>query len=82
MTMGIRVLRPKNRTDLEYALHIGRNGHLLGELRRLREESWVAEIVDFEDCCAGFGSGLLELRRVNFDEAFGDECLSEERAYG
>jgi len=42
---------------------------LLGELRRLREESGVAEIIDFEDRCAGFGTGLLELRRVNFDEA-------------
>jgi len=80
MTVGIRVLRTKYRTDLEYTLHVGRNGHLLGELKRLHKESGVAEIVDFEDCRARFGTGLLELCRVGFGGALGGECLSEERA--
>ena len=58
MTMGIRVLCPEYRPDLDYALHSGRGGHLLGELKRLREESGIAEIFDFEDCRARLGTGL------------------------
>ena len=82
MAVGVRVLRAKYGSDLKYALHVGRDGHLLGELRGLREEGGMAEVVDFEDRRAGFGAEFLELRRVDFDEPGGDERLSEERAYG
>jgi len=68
VSVGVTVLRTEHRADLEHAAEVGRNGHLLAQLGRLREESGAAEVVDLEHARAGFRRHALQLGRVDLDE--------------
>lgn len=76
--VGVRVLSPEDGADLVYPLHIGGDGHLLGQLRRLRQEGWTAEVVNLEDCGTRLRGSGLEFWRLDLGEALRIEEGSEE----
>jgi hypothetical protein len=61
MPVCVGVLGAEDGADLVDALHIGRDGHLLAELGRLRQEDRPSKIVNFEDAGTGFRGSTLEL---------------------
>jgi uncharacterized membrane protein YbhN (UPF0104 family) len=62
---GERRLGAEHRADLENPVNAGRDGHLLVELRRLRQEGAAAEVAELEHLGAGLRRGPHELRRVH-----------------
>ena len=75
MPVRVRVLSAEDGADLEDALHVRRDAHLLCELRALREARGPAEVVDLEHGCPGFCRRALELGRMDLRKS----SLVEER---
>jgi hypothetical protein len=76
MPVRVGVFGAEDGPDLVDALHVGRDGHLLAELGRLRQEDGPTKVVDLEDTGARFGSATLKLGGcVNF--SFGQLRLTE-----
>ena len=77
MPVRVRVLSAEDGADLEDALHVRRDAHLLRQLRALRQESRSSEIVDLEHRCAALSPAPLELARLDLDEAAREQRLAE-----
>ena len=75
MAARVGVLGAKNWTHLEHALEIGRDRHLLVQLRRLREARRAPEVIGAEDLGPAFGLARDELGRVDLDKAALEQCL-------
>eukprot|EP00760_Papus_ankaliazontas_P011489 PhM_4_TR14805/c0_g1_i1/m.89292 len=71
VAVGVGVLGAEHRGDLEHAgVHVALKGHLLVQLRGLREEGGLAEVVQLEDAgTRALGGGDVDLRRVDLREA-------------
>ena len=76
--VGVGVLSPEDGANLVHPLHVGGDGHLLGQLRRLRQEGWTAEVVNLEDGGARLCGSGLKFWRLDLSEALGIEEGSEE----
>ncbi len=74
----LRVLRPEDRPDLEHALHVGADRHLLVQLRRLRQAARLAHVVELEHGGAALGGASDQLGRVDLLEALGEQHAAEE----
>lgn len=77
VSVSVGILGSEDGTNLVHLLHIGCNGHLLGQLRRLGQERRAAEVVNLEDGRTGLGSRGLEFRRLDLGETLGVEERSE-----
>mmetsp|Transcript_50008 Transcript_50008/g.163385 ORF Transcript_50008/g.163385 Transcript_50008/m.163385 type:complete len:485 (+) Transcript_50008:520-1974(+) len=77
-----RVLRAEDGRDLEDAVEVRHQRHLLVQLRRLREAGGRAKVVCPEDVGAALGLAGDELRRLDLEEALRAERLAEEGADG
>ena len=62
---GERRLGAEHRADLEDPVNAGRDGHLLVELRRLRQEGAAAEVAELEHLGARLRRGAHQLRRMH-----------------
>ena len=76
----VALLGAEYRPNLEDALEVGRDGHLLVQLRRLREARRLAEIIGTEDVGAALRFSRDQFRRVDLDETLFEQRLAEERA--
>ena len=72
---GVVRFGPEHGTDLVHALEHA-DHHLLVELRRLREITGAAEVVDAKDVGARLRRGRDDLRRLDLDETGGVERLA------
>ena len=68
VAMGVGILGAKHRANLEHALEIRLDRHLLVQLRRLRETRGLAHVIQLEHGRAALGRAADELRGVNLDE--------------
>ena len=80
MAARVGVLGAKNWTHLEHALEIGRDRHLLVQLRRLREARRAPEVIGAEDLGPAFGLARDELGRVDLDKAALEQRLRAPRS--
>ena len=69
MPGGERGFGAEHRPHLENAVDATRHGHLLVELRRLRQEGVTAEVLQLEHLGAGLGRRTHQLRRVHLGAA-------------
>ena len=76
--VGVGVLSPEDGANLIHPLHVGGDGHLLGQLRRLRQEGWTAEVVNFEDGGTGLCGSGLKFWRLDLSKALRIEESPEE----
>ena len=76
--VGVGVLGPEDGADFVHPLHIGGDGHLLGQLGRLGQEGRSAEVVDLEHGGTGLSSSGLKFRRLDLGETLRIEEGSEE----
>mmetsp|Transcript_29025 Transcript_29025/g.62533 ORF Transcript_29025/g.62533 Transcript_29025/m.62533 type:complete len:365 (+) Transcript_29025:403-1497(+) len=79
---SLRVLRAKDGPDLEHAIDIGRNRHLLVQLGRLGEAGRRPEVVGGEHPGSALALPSDELGGVNLDEPLRVQGFSEELAHG
>jgi hypothetical protein len=78
----VRLLLPEDGPDLEDARHVGADGCLLVELRRLREARGLLEVLGGEDGGAALGLAADQLWRLDLAEAPRVQRLAEELADG
>ena len=76
--VGVGVLSPEDGADFVHPLHICGDGHLLCQLRRLRQEGGAAEVVDLEHGGTGLGGSGLKFWRLDLSETLRIEEGSEE----
>ena len=76
--VGVGVVSPGDGADFVHPLHVGGDGHLLGQLGRLCQESGMAEVVNLEHGGTGLSSSGLKFRRLDLGETLGTEEGSEE----
>ena len=76
--VGVGVLSPEDGANLIHPLHIGGDGHLLGQLRRLRQEGWTTEVVNLEDGGTRLRGSGLKFWRLDLSETLRIEEGSEE----
>ena len=60
---------PEDRPNLKDAGHVAADGHLLVELRGLREAAGLPDVVQLEDGCAALAGARNQLWRVYLLEA-------------
>src|SRR6266542_6945237 len=72
------LLRPEDRPDLEHAL-VNADHELLVELRALREEGLLAEVLELEQVRASLGADGDDLGRPDLGEAVSAEEAAESR---
>ena len=66
----------EHRPDFKYAVEHTHHS-LLIELRRLRQESLMAEVIELEDVRSAFGTGRHDLGRMDFGEILTLQELAE-----
>ena len=76
--VGVGVLSPEYRANLVHPLHISGDGHLLGQLRGLRQEGWATEVVDLKHGGTGLCGSGLKFGGLDLGEALGIEEGPEE----
>ena len=77
MSVRVGVLGAEHWSNFEDALHVAAQNHLLGELGRLRQTRFLAEVVETEHIRTAFGSAADQLRRVDLCELTSVQELSE-----
>eukprot|EP00960_Hanusia_phi_P002981 88757-Hanusia_phi.AAC.4 len=73
----VGLLRPEHRAHLKDAAQVARDGHLLVELRRLREAGGATEVVGAEDLGPALALPRDQLRRVDLEEPLLVQLLPE-----
>ena len=71
-------VRPEDGSKLEDALKVGADGHLLVELRALRQAGGAAHVVEAEDGGAALAGARDELGRVDLLEPLRQQDLPEQ----
>mmetsp|Transcript_57173 Transcript_57173/g.170430 ORF Transcript_57173/g.170430 Transcript_57173/m.170430 type:complete len:663 (+) Transcript_57173:408-2396(+) len=79
---GVRIFGPKDRSDFEDAVKIGRDCHLLVQLRTLGQTRSCAEVIGGEDSRPGLRFSRDELGGVYLDKTPRIQGLTEQLTHG